>query len=336
MSRSHSLHTLHALLEQNLGRAPEYRGAFSNHLPMALQALHALGAGDARLRDYAAGYLSRRQLVPADAANAAPFADWAAERGRIESFAALRAGFTEQLRSGGLDATLRAALPLLWPGMVGAALHGVIRTAHAVQSAHEGEIAAGLAYWAARWQALPIGPPSSTPMPFAAWSRELEAAAAQTRSSAASIATRVGAAAGGADFALLSAALAIEAEPDLLRRLSHWAASLYARSANFTVLHAVTGLRAVRVLQPWLGDAGAALPALVRAVTAAVLASNLQARSDAVVPLEWDAIRAAAIADEDEHVIKLVHACAEGHAVDGDAVWQQAASRAVSGEAPAR
>ena len=48
--------------------------------------------------------------------------------------------------------TLCAATAL--PGVAAAAFHGLIRTAHAVQSGHAGEVAAALAYWAWRWQPL--------------------------------------------------------------------------------------------------------------------------------------------------------------------------------------
>src|SRR6185436_4564744 len=66
---------------------------------------------------------------------------------------------------------LQATLPELAPGITGAAFHGLIRTAMGVTSRHEGEIAAGLAYWAAHWQRLGValgapseGKPSADPL----------------------------------------------------------------------------------------------------------------------------------------------------------------------------
>ena len=84
--------------------------------------------------------------------------DWLALRGQTDAFAPLRATFAAALARDGRDAVLRAALPALLPGVAAAAFHGVIRTAHAVEAAHDGELAAALAYWAWRWQPLAPAP----------------------------------------------------------------------------------------------------------------------------------------------------------------------------------
>jgi hypothetical protein len=218
-------------------------------------------------------------------------------------------------------------LPHLWPGVAAAAFHGLIRTAHAVQAGHAGEIAAGLAYWAARWQAVPARPNKGPPMAFADWSAQLETQAATLRGGAGLISLRIDAVVHSGAHAEMACALHIE--PTLLAALSDWAASLYARSGNFTVLHLVTGLRAARVLWPWVEDVTAATQALVRALAAAVLASNLALRSDEPAPMGWDALRAAAIACDDDHVIKLIHACVEGAALHGEGARRRAAARAL-------
>ncbi len=320
------MNTLHQLLDRNLHFAAEYRGALSNHLPMALHALHALGASDPRLREYFDHYGSRFDgLVAAQAT--APLADWKEALGRTDAFDALRASFLVLLRQQGAEQTLRSVLPHLWPGVVAAAFHGVIRTAHAVQAGHPGEIAAGLAYWAAQWQPQPAGAASGERLPFAPWSQQVEQAAVQTRAPGSMISKRIKELRHTPVYTQLAESLAIE--PTLLTQAADWAASLYVRSGNFTVLHMVTGLRAVRVLWPWVDDGAAVAPLLVRALTAAALASNLQLLQDEPEPLPWPQLRAAALADEDEHVIKLVHACVEGAELQSAGLYQQAASRAV-------
>jgi Questin oxidase-like len=320
------MNTLHQLLDHNLHFAAEYGGMLSNHLPMALQALNALGASDERLTAYAERYALRFEGLP-KAPAAAPLADWEGALGRIDAFDALHASFLAVLQQQGTDRALRQVLPRLWLGVVAAAFHGVIRTAHAVQAGHQGEIAAGLAYWAARWQPLPAATAVRGLMQFARWSERVEAAALQTRANGSLISTRIGHLMHSPVFAQLADSLAIE--PTLLPQAADWAASLYARSGNFTVLHMVTGARAVRVLWPWVEDGATVAPLLVRALTAAALASNLQLLDDEPELLPWDGLRAAAVLDEDEHVIKLVHACIESHAMQNAGIYQQAASRAV-------
>ena len=53
---------LNELLDIGLRYAPEYQGALSNHLPMALGALHALGADGDRLHDFFDRYAPRLRL----------------------------------------------------------------------------------------------------------------------------------------------------------------------------------------------------------------------------------------------------------------------------------
>ena len=75
---------------------------------------------------------------------------------RDSSYPALWRHFHDAVACDGAHTTLRESLPDLMPGVAAAALHGVIRTAHAVESGHAGELAEALAYWAWRWQALAL------------------------------------------------------------------------------------------------------------------------------------------------------------------------------------
>ncbi len=316
--------TLHELLDANLRLPPEFRPGLSNHLPMALHALRELGASDERLRSFFARYVERFEGQPAPDL-AEPLGDWRSARGRIDAFDALRASFAALLSRQGVDATLRSTLPDLWPGAAGAAFHGLIRTAHAVQGGHPGEIAAALAYWAARWQLVPEVPPSS-PLSIDEWATQLEAAALRVRFPGSLISPRIDAAVQSPEYAALAGSLAI----DSLQPLAGWAAGVYARSDNFTVLHLVTATRAARVLWPWTEGRAAVLRDFGRAVTAAALSSNLKASPDSVPALTWDEVRAAAIAADDDHVVKLVHALVEETQAYGPGRRLEAAARAVA------
>ncbi|HZF79913.1 MAG TPA: questin oxidase family protein [Rubrivivax sp.] len=329
-----TLQELHALLQTQLRFGPEYGQGLSNHLPMALHALAELRADGNRLRTAFDRYLDAHRL-PAMTESGAMLADWPATRGDIARYADLRATFDDLLARRGIDGTLRSAVPQLWPGAVGAAFHGLIRTAHAVQAGHIGELAAALAYWAARWQALPIPTVQRPAASFPDWARALEAAAQRLQPPGGLIAERAVNAAASPDYAELAAtAPLLEGWSELV----DWGAGLYARSGNFTVLHIVTGTRAARVMAPWAGDPAAARSAFLRATVAAALASHLAVHgSPGVQPEEfdWHMARVGARASDDEHVIKLIHALHEMRRWDGSAADDKlrlaAAARAMAG-----
>lgn len=319
---------LHRWLDRALELPPEYRDQLTNHLPMALHALHAMGAGEARLAAffdlYARRFEGRRSVSrPAVAAEARR---WRAWREGPDPFPMLRAAFAAALAREGREAVLHALLPGLLEGAAAAAFHGAIRTAHAVESGHDGELAAALAYWAWRWQPLPL-PVAGDPWPFDRWAARLAAAAAGLSFEGPLISVRMAAAAGSAPYRELGARLAAGA--DLLPRLSALAAAHYAASGNFTLLHLVTGTRALRVLVPWAGPE--ATPHVLAAWTAAFLAARLPALERAPLPPRpWEEIVPAACAQDDDHVIKLVHACREGARHWGDeALYRRAATRAL-------
>ena len=103
--------------------------------------------------------------------------------------------------------------------------------------------------------------------------------------------------------------------------LAALAAERYVASPNFTVLHMITGMRALRVLSPWIESEEGVQPILIRAFTAAYLAARVVPLAVAPEPHlhMWPEVIAAAIASDDDHVIKLVHACRE----EAACVWRR-------------
>jgi hypothetical protein len=333
------LATLHQLLDQSLQLGPEYQQGMASHLPMALQALAALGADESQMRAFHAHYAPR--LAPAqgtfDVVDG-PIDDWQAMRGRIDAYAALRRHFDAALAREGRDAVLRDALPALIDGAAGAAFHGPIRIAHAIESAHAGELAAALAYCTARWIPLPEPAPASALFTDpAAWLDALDAhqrrSAPGWRPRAPLISERMQQAARTRAWIELAGALAPSDGnvAGLLEAMAKAAAARYAATGNFTVLHMATASRAAQVLAPWLPTQAAAWAPLLHAVAAASLAAcatPLQ-REVSDTPT-WDDVRRAACASDDDHVIKLVHAMTMQQARSPNPVWLDAARTAVS------
>lgn len=323
---------LHALLDMQLALPPEYRAQLSSHLPMALQALAALGADGARLRDFYRHYARRFEGRRAEAPPAHPAAHWQAGRGESGGFAPLQARFALELAKQGRDAVLRHRLPQLLPGVAGAAFHGAIRVAHAVQAGHAGELAAALAYWAWRWQDLPVPAAPGPRLALADWTGALRQQACGQRFDGGLIVTRMQAAARSPAYAALAGALAPAA--DLLPQLAGFAAGAYAETANFTVLHVVTGLHALDLLSPWWTLAADDLARLLGSrVAAAWLAAQVGEPRAPLPPAsagDWPRIVARAVASDDDHVIKLVQACRGWFARRADPRFLAAAARAVA------
>ena len=328
---------LHRLLDEALAYGPEHGQGMASHLPMALAALDGLGAHEAQMRSFFAHYARRLEPVAAKG-RARPVDDWKRLRGRIQDYETLRASFAQALARTGADAVLREAVPALADGVSGAAFHGPIRVAHAVESGHDGELAAALAYWAARWEPLPApGAATARHTGATAWLDALDARRIAFdpgwRASAPLISARMQQAALTPPYSELAGARAVDAVPSaaLLLDLAKACAARYAATGNFTVLHMATASRALRVLARWLPTSPAALAPLRHAVAAANLAARAapSQRGTSEPAFGWDEVRRRACASDDDHVIKLVHAAAMQQAESPDAVWLEAARTAV-------
>ena len=329
---------LHRLLDEAQRFPPEYADQLSNHLPMALTALAGLGADEAQMRVFFASYSRHFDGRLAGNDQAAPLADWPAHRGQFDAFDRLSVGFAAAITRDGRDAVLHAALPLLIDGIGGAAFHGAIRTAHAVDSQHDGELAAGLAYWAARW--MPLDAPTQGNPAFDKVADWLDANDARLltadvgwRSDAPLISLRMQEAVHTQAYQSLAGCF--RPTRDSLADLAAAAAARYARTGNFTVLHMATAANAALTLAAWLPfDDDQAMAPLWHAVAAASLASRV-ATAPWLDPLsapalDWAQVRAVALASDDDHVIKLVHAMAVQQGLNPADVWLRAAARAAA------
>ena len=319
---------LHTLLDAGLRLAPEYTDAhtahrdpepaYASHLPMALHALSALGADDVTLRAF--DERERAQMPPR-----APWPGLDADE------AALR----RRIATEGAASVLGERLPARMAHAGAVAFHGLIRTAHAWESGHAGELALALAWWGQRDQALPAPKPAlpAPPVPdlaLPAWLDALRALPQPDGLPRAWIAARMQAWSASAGFQAVAPRLRLQAST--LRDLADWALGAYARSGNFTLLHAVTATRALAVLGPQLPPEATtgALRAFSLHLAAAVLASGWRGDGSAPEPLGWPELRARALAHTDDHAIKLTHAAWDwaqrGH---DDALCRQAATRAL-------
>jgi hypothetical protein len=141
---------------------PEFDGYLSNHGPMAAEAMVRRGHGDL-VGSWLDGYMRRLEEFPGGMSPIG--ADWREALGDPRRIADWTAFFRREMAEQPWRQVLNAWWPRLLPGVVAAATHGVIRVGHAVRALladggdddHITELAHGLAYWAARWQTVPVG-----------------------------------------------------------------------------------------------------------------------------------------------------------------------------------
>ncbi|MGH9368904.1 MAG: hypothetical protein ACRD3M_14665 [Thermoanaerobaculia bacterium] len=152
------------VMEEVLGllaqTGPEYGGGLSNHGPMAAEALVVLGRPDAAI-PWVESYRRRLRDHPESRKSIARegWREGLGEYGRVGDWIVF---FERELSEAPWREALGRWSAKLAPGMSAAAFHGLIRTAHAARSLSAGEtparrreLAEGLGYWAARYQALP-------------------------------------------------------------------------------------------------------------------------------------------------------------------------------------
>ncbi len=312
--------------------APEFRGGLSNHGPMAVEALDALGHPE-----QIATFLDRYALRLEARVDAPPLSDWRSALGDPEATSAIAASLRVRAAASEVDAFVAETLDVLAPGVVAAAFHGPLRAAHAYRSLsrrnsaeRREELIEGLAYWAARYQTLP-GEPGCRAQ------AGLDAGTTLASLPLVAEADRL-------DGLILDRFGPLQTLPgfvDAIERFDPHAQSpdatldvviaacarLYLgtqRARNrFVYLHGVTSTAAVRRLLPALSEAARTrLVAYHVQAIAAVHATHAEdgdalSRGWATPAIDPAQIAAAAAGSPDDHTIKLVEACLTEHARGG-------------------
>lgn len=305
------------------GTDAEFGGGLSNHGPMAAEALEAMGHPD-RIAPFVAHY--GRRLTPLVRGEPLPRGQWAHALGRVELRGSLVASFVEELRVEDPARVLARSVAVLAPGVIGAAFHGVLRTAHAWRAwlrapseARRVELAHGLAYWAARHQGLP-GDPGRHAIVGRSPAAVLAAVPVVPTQGAGLILDRFAVLDGDAAFITAVEsydpdALPVDAALDeLLAAVAQAYLAAPTARERFVFLHGITSTSAVRTLLPALRhDDRVGLVAHQVAAIAAVQATHGRtgAPPPTVVPaaVDWSSLAATASRSRDDHTIKLVQAC---------------------------
>jgi Questin oxidase-like len=304
--------------------APRYGPlGLANHGPMAAEALAHLGRHDA-IAAWVERYRRRLDDAPAPADRPLTEEDWPAALGRSDRFPEWLALFEREVADRPVAAVVGEWAPRLLPGSVGAATHGLIRTAHGVRALEAAdtpprrlEVAIGLAFWASTYQELP-GPPllighegvheALADLPYLPEEAPRQVLISDMVAGIDDIAD---------EFEQAVASLGwTSGAVELLDQLAAGGAMAYLRNADaggaIGLLHSVTSPLACELLLPWLAeeDRDAALGYIWQAVAALHVAYDVDRLGSTPargVPSR-DALVDLALASGDEHAIKLTEA----------------------------
>jgi hypothetical protein len=313
---------------------------FANHGPMAAEAVAVLGHTD-QVAGWVEGY---RHAIPHHEPPAPRFpldaTDESSWRPALGVFG--RAGdweqlFARELAEGPWQEVLARWWPRLLPGLIAALTHGVIRTGHAVRGLASAqtpsalqltELARGLAYWAARYTALPGQPAFSGQRGLA---DAIQALPRQPASTPAGLAERLAQLGDYPGYAQALGTLAPQRTQWLLSEMTSEFAGIYLTHPEVfpvILIHAVTAPAAVRLILPHLPEDLhlASLAAVWQVHTALLLAftsdhgaeDTARAQALRTETPGFDELAARAVEHGDEHVIKFTEACQREYALRPD------------------
>lgn len=325
-------------LERLAPTGPEWGGGLSNHGPMAAEALVLLGFEDA-----VPGWVSR-YLPRLDGRERASgrITDWREALGDLRRAADWSAFFAHELTLAPWREVLGTWWPRLVPGLAAGATHGVIRTAHAVRAvaehetpARRAELADALGYWAAAYVELPGRALAAGTRPLAA---AVEAVPIYEGERAGLITGTLGRLETLPEFAQSVTALAPVADAKAaIHELTKGFAGVFlerGRTNTVAYLHAVTAPAAVGSIlhelpqQTWR-QTHDTLWQVAAAIHSGFARGSVREPLPSGEPPTPVQLAERAVANGDEHAIKLTEACLREHAATGDPLFLHAAARGI-------
>ena len=335
-------------MEEALGllakTGPEYAGRLANHGPMAAEALVVLARPDAVV-PWVEGYRKRLYEHPSGTHPIDPKA-WREALGDGARVGDWIVFFGRQVEERPWKEVLAEWVPRLAPGVIAAAFHGVIRTGHAVRSldaretrARRRELAEGLGYWAATYEALPEAPGTAGHGTPSGAIPNVASLPADRQIHTGNITDRLAPLERFPPFAGVAGMVDTNGDASaFISNLTETFASVYLENVPpgsvITYIHAVTGPSAIRLLLPHL-DANAR-SALLRygwqGASALYAASGGKWTGPLAAPaskISRDDLVDQAVATGDEHAIKFTEACLREYALNPKPVYLGAARAAV-------
>ncbi|MFC4013899.1 hypothetical protein ACFOY2_42195 [Nonomuraea purpurea] len=319
---------------------PEFSGGLSNHGPMAVEALTRLGFADA-LSDWVSTYLPKLDerpgpRMPVDAQN------WRAAIGDLTRVGDWTLHFERRIEEAPWREVAGEWWPRLVPGAAAGATHGIIRTSHALRGLAEHEtrerrteLAHALAYWAAAHRPLAGRPATRGRLRL---DEAIGALPLIPGRRTGSITTNLVKAseAHGFDDALTNLAPPQDASTSL-HELARAFAKIFlthGRKRPVVFLHAITAPVAVASVieelpEEFRASTHDALWQVAAAIYTGYAADSLAEPLPSAAPLTPEDLAERALANGDEHAIKLTEAAVREFAITSDPIFLQAAARGI-------
>jgi len=305
--------SLSELLDESISFDATTTRGLTNHLPMALVAKAGLGASSVELKRFADRYSQRLAEAPEGIVELSR-ANWQLAVGKTSAYPDLVHFFNQEVKELGVDELLRTYLEKLVAGISGAAFHGVVRLAYALDVRSSNRVSTALAYLASSATTLApleqISPRTDSPErllselsktpewasipPMKLISEEMSWVAAQPQ------------------FSRATSSLEVNGStPELLAQA---ALRVYASTDDFTALHGVTGMEALARIRGYVEDTATfdrfSFQALAAAYTSigapAVWSETRLSEVASRDRIDMSAVATKAAMSDDEHVAKLV------------------------------
>jgi len=332
-------------LESMAEAGPDLKNGMSNHAPMAIEAMCAMGRDDAVTRwldKYRAGLAPRPpQFSPITSQ------DWQAALGDFRHTTDWFEFFHNRLKEQPWREVLDVWVARLTPGISASATHGVIRTGHAARAValadtpvRRRELADGLASWAAAFQLLPTDLTSTVTKARPRMAIfEVAVVPPEERKFTGTITASLERLDEFPPFAPVIGFADLSGEPSAtISELTDTFARVYLANAHDTLstivfIHGVTSAAALRSLLPHLRAeiAHDALRYAWQAGCALYVAFGHQpvpAREIESPRESRETLIDMAIANGDEHAIKFTEACLREHALNPSPAYLAAARHA--------
>jgi len=330
---------LKQLLDQGKNFNPSYgKAKFSNHLPMALIALHKLGASNKQLSRFYETYSKKLEPIShKDVHTPFHLSNWKNTLGISDYYSDYFIFFKETIQAIGIQSTLKQFLPHLIDGLATQAFHCLIRLAYSVEINDKEEVARALAYFASEYVILEKlqNVTSSAKSPDIILEKIHQSKAlCDKKFKHPTLIERMQKASSLHDFAFVNQDLA--STDFSLEQCANTVIKLYATTGDFAVLHMVTALHALRILFPYLQSTHVVMRYYWQAVCAAYVsigAPSFPKSSDVLMNAEqlytWPEIFSHAADSLDDHLIKLIYTCHEEALFYQDTLYQKVASKRV-------
>lgn len=326
---------LNALINSYSYLDPEYGPRLTNHLPMALYALHKIGASDDRIKSFAESHIKARGLKPLKQKVDLHFNEQTYKNhlGTHDYYHAHKDYFSKQLKTYGREETLKKHINFLMHGVCGAAFHGLLRTAFGLRSDNDQEIISGLAYWADTHKtilddslALKDNGQSLHACFEEAHQAYLKGHWDHVPHSAPNIYSKIKYIADTPAFGAMINSLSLDKATSLddFREVS---LALYQTQPNFTSLHCLTGVHGFKEIYNHAADKEQAKAIMAQSIIAAYISLGApkltpqhisKGIDDSELRKAWDIIQQSS----NDHAIKLAFSAQEEYEQTGNPAYQ--------------